>query len=103
MIYADVFGDMRSRAGIWSERPRGKAGRRGVVGLASSAESSLDFLFSGSRNFGDGDNVGGPPSDRLRAFEGDRDAGRRRGIPPSSSIISSPSLTCISGCRLSLN
>lgn len=102
MIYADVFGDMRSRAGICKERPRGNDGRRGVVGPVSSALSSFDFLFSGSRNFGDGDNVGGPPSDRERAFEGDREAARRRGVPPSS-IISSPSLASIFGWRLSFN
>jgi hypothetical protein len=77
-----VFGDIRSRGGICNERPRnGKAGRRGVVGLSLIALSSFDFLFSGSRNFGDGDSVGGPPSDRLRAFEGDRDAVFLSGIP----------------------
>jgi hypothetical protein len=89
LIYADVLGE-RSRAGICKERPRGKAGRRGVVGLSSIALSSFDFLFSGSRNFGDGDRVGGPPSDRERAFEGDREVVLRR-CPPSPSSLSAPS------------
>ncbi len=76
-----MFGDMRSRAGICSDRPRGNAGRRGVVGLSPSALSSFDFLFSGSLNFGEGDNVGGPPSERERAFEGDSEDPCLRGDP----------------------
>jgi hypothetical protein len=77
-MYADVVEDIRSRGGICSERPRkGNAGRLGVVGLSPRALSSLDFLFSGSRNLGEGDRVGGPPSDSERAFDGDRDVVRR--------------------------
>ena len=71
-MYAEVLGDMSmSRGGICSDKPRcRKAGRRGVVGLSFIALSSFDVLFSGARNFGDGDNAGGPlPSERERAFE----------------------------------
>lgn len=75
-MYAEVLDDMRSRAGICNDRPRWrKAGRRGVTGLSIEL-SSLDFRFSGSQNLGDGERVGGPPpapSERERAFEGDRE------------------------------
>jgi len=102
-MYACVLGDMRSRAGICKERPRsGKAGRRGVVGVSLSALSSCDFFFSGSRNLGDGDRVGGPLSERDRAFEGDREAVRRPGVPLLSSLVS-PSPDAIVGCSVSLN
>lgn len=102
-----MLGDIRSRAGICSERPRGKAGRRGVVGLPSIALSSFDFRFSGSRNLGDGDRIGGPPSDRDRAFEGDFEAARLR-RDPSLSLSSGrpsppPSPVFISGPRLSFS
>lgn len=100
-MYVDVLGDIRSRAGICSERPRGKAGRRGVVGLPSRALSSFDFRFSGSRNFGDGDSAGGPPSDRDRAFEGDLEAARLRGDPSLSSTTPSPA--AMSRLRVSFN
>lgn len=89
---------MRSRAGICSESPRGKTGRRGVVGLPSRALSSFDFRFSGSRNLGEGERAGGPPSDRDRAFEGDREAARLRGdpslspAPPAPTSVSGPAL-----------
>jgi hypothetical protein len=103
LIYADGVGDRRSRAGIFRERPRtGKAGRRGVVGLSLNALSSCDLIFSGSRNFGDGDSVGGPPSERERTFEGDREAVLLPGVPPSSSPVY-PSPDPIGGCRVSLN
>jgi hypothetical protein len=103
LIYAGELGDIRSRAGICRERPRsGKAGRRGVVGLSLNALSSCDFLFSGSRNFGDGDRVGGPPSERERAFEGDREAVLLPYVPRPSSPAS-PSPDPIVGCRVSLN
>jgi hypothetical protein len=86
-----VLGDMKSRAGICKESPRGKDGLRGVVGLSSSPSprplSSFDFLFSGSRNLGDGDRVGGPPSDRDLTFDGDREAVRRWGVPGSFSTL----------------
>lgn len=73
-MYADVLEGIRSRGGICSDRPRrGKAGRRGVVGLSFKALSSLDCRFSGSRNLGEGDSVGGPPSESERAFEDERD------------------------------
>lgn len=85
---ADEFGDMRSRGGIWRERPRGKAGLRGVTGLSPRALSSFDFRFSGSRNLGDGDKVGGPPSERDRAFEGDRESVLL--VPPSLPSLLSP-------------
>jgi hypothetical protein len=63
---------MKSRGGICRERPRaGKRGRRGVVGVSLIALSSFVVFFAGSRNLGDGDSVGGPQSERLRAF-GDR-------------------------------
>lgn len=84
-MYADVLGGIRSRGGICKERPRsGKAGRRGVVGLSLKELSSLAFRFSGSRNFGDGERVGGPPSDSERAFEGDRDVVLRSPVPSLS-------------------
>jgi hypothetical protein len=103
LIYADELGDIRSRAGICKERPRsGKAGRRGVVGLSLKALSSLDFLFSGSRNFGDGDRAGGPPSERERAFEGDRETVLLPGVPPPSSPAS-PSPHVIGRYSVSLN
>jgi hypothetical protein len=101
LIYAWVLGDIRSRAGICKERPRnGWAGRRGVVGLSLSALSSWAFFFSGSRNFGDGDKVGGPPSERERAFEGDREAVLLPGVPPLSSTAS-PSPGPIVRCSVS--
>jgi hypothetical protein len=103
LIYAWVLGDMRSRAGICKERPRiGKAGRRGVVGLSLSALSSWDFFFSGSRNFGDGDSVGGPPSERERAFEGDLEAVLLPVVPALSSPAS-PSPEAIAVCSESFN
>ena len=71
-MYADELGGIRSRGGICSERPRGaKAGRRGVVRGSAIAQSSFDFRLSTSLNFGDGDNVGGPPSDDERGLDGD--------------------------------
>ncbi len=85
-MYADVLGDKKSRAGICKESPRGKEGRRGVEGLSPRALSSFDFRFSGSRNFGDGDSCGGPPSERERAFDGDREAALRRGVPGAASL-----------------
>ncbi len=94
---------MRSRAGICKERPRiGKAGRRGVVGLSLSALSSWDFFFSGSRNFGDGESVGGPPSERERAFEGDREAVLLPVLPGLSSPAST-SPEAIAVCSESFN
>ncbi len=103
LIYDDGLGDRRSRAGICKERPRrGKAGRRGVVGLSLNALSSCDFRFSGSRNFGDGDSVGGPPSERERTFEGDREAVLLPGVPPPSSPTSS-SPSSIGGRSVSRN
>jgi len=102
LIYADVLGVIRSRGGIFKERPRsGKAGRRGVVGLSLIALSSCDLRFSGSRNFGDGDRVAGPPSDRERAFEGDCDAVLLSSMPHSSAGFT-PS-TSIGGGRFSFN
>lgn len=85
-----MFGDMRrSRAGTCKERPRtGKAGRRGVIGLSFISLSSFDFLFSGSRNLGDGDKVGGPPSDSDRAFEGDLEGPFRSGVFASAGFPS---------------
>ena len=75
-MYADELGDIRSRGGIWSERPRsGKPGRLGVVGEAPIALSSFDFRFSGSLNLGDGIKAGGPLSDNERALDGDLDVG----------------------------
>jgi hypothetical protein len=64
------------------------------------ALSSFDFLFSGSRNFGDGDKVGGPPSDRERAFEGDLEAFLRSGVPTSAGF---PSPDSIGKRRVSFN
>lgn len=91
MIYADELGDIRSRGGICNARPRiGKAGRRGVLGESLIAMSSFDCRFSGSLNLGDGDRVGGPPSDNDRAFAGDRDAVLRSGFLPSTTGLSSP-------------
>ena len=88
-MYAEVLGERRrSRAGICNERPRGKAPRRGVMGLSFMALSSFDFRFSGSRNLGDGDNVGGPPSDRERAFEWDRGPFFRSGVLASPGLAS---------------
>ncbi len=67
-----VSGDIKSRGGICSESPRNvNAGRRGVVGSANSV-SSFD-LFSGSRNFGDGDRTGSLPSDSDLPLDGDRE------------------------------
>jgi hypothetical protein len=90
-MYADVFEDIRSRAGICNERPRGKAGLRGVMGLSSIALSSFDFFFSGSRNFGEGDSCGGPlsESDNERPLDGDREV-----VPPP--VMPSPSFPDIS-------
>ena len=100
LMYACVLGDMRSRAGICKERPRsGKAGRRGVVGVSLRALSSCAFFFSGSRNLGDGDRVGGPPSERDLAFEGDREAVLRPVVPGPSSPAS-PSPDPIAGCSV---
>ena len=100
LIYAWVLGDIRSRAGICKERPRrGNAGRRGVVGLSVSALSSCAFFFSGSRNFGDGESVGGPPSESERAFDGDREAALLPAAPPVSSSVF-PSPEPIVGCRV---
>lgn len=88
-MYVDVVADIRSRGGICSERPRnGKAGRRGVVGVSLKELSSFAFLFSGSRNLGDGESAGGPPSDSERAFEGDRDAVLRSAVPSLSVAFS---------------
>jgi hypothetical protein len=90
LIYADELGDIRSRGGICNERPRsGKAGRRGVVGESSIALSSFDFRFSGSLNLGDGDRVGGPPSDNERTFDGDGDVVPRTESLPFSTTLSS--------------
>lgn len=86
---------MKSRAGICKLSPRGKDGRRGVVGLSPREVSSFDFLFSGSRNLGDGDRVGGPPSDKERAFEGDREAVLRLGVPGVLSSLLAPSPAAI--------
>jgi hypothetical protein len=60
-----------------------------VVGESQIALSSFDFLFSGSLNFGDGDRVGGPPSDNDRALEGDREAALRSGSLSFSAPLSS--------------
>jgi len=101
-MYADVLGDIRSRGGICNERPRkGKAGRRGVVGLSLKELSSLDFRLSGSRNLGDGDKVGWPPSESERAFEGDRDVVLRSVVPPSS--VASTTSESILASMFSLN
>ena len=79
--------DIRSRGGICSERPRKvNAGRRGVVG-SSSEVSSFD-LFSGSRNFGDGDKTGSLPSDSDLPLDGDRDR-CRDSVFPSLGFLSS--------------
>jgi hypothetical protein len=103
LMYAWVLGDIRSRAGICKERPRRvNAGRRGVVGLSLSALSSWDFFFSGSRNFGDGESVGGPPSESERAFEGDRETVLLPGVLAASSSVS-PSPGPIVGCSVSPN
>ena len=90
-MYAELLGESkRSRAGICRERPRGRVPRRGVMGLSLMALSSFDFRFSGSRNLGDGDKTGGPPSERDRALEGDLfvdvdvDAPFRSGVLASS-------------------
>lgn len=57
-----------SREGICSERPLArKAGRRGVLGLATTVWSSLDVLV-GSRNLGEGSNFG-VLSERERALD----------------------------------
>ena len=73
-------GDIRSRGGICSERPRKvNAGRRGVVGSAK-AVSSFD-LFSGSRKLGDGDKTGSLPSESDLPFDGDRDTCRDSPFP----------------------
>jgi hypothetical protein len=89
-MYADVLGDMsRSRAGICRDRPRaGKPGRRGVTGLSFMALSSFDFLFCGSRNFGDGDSAGGALSESDRALEGDlEDIPFLSGVPATSGLM----------------
>jgi hypothetical protein len=87
LIYADELGDVRSRGGICKESPRnGKAGRRGVVGESLMALSSFDFRFSGSLNFGDGDKLGGPPSDNDLALDGDRDAALRSSLSFSTTF-----------------
>ena len=104
-MYADVLGDwdIRSRAGICRERPlTAKAGRRGVEGLSLSALSSFDFLLSGSRNLGDGDRAGGPPSDSDRAFDGDREVARRSVAPPLSATSTEASESILA-IRFSLN
>lgn len=57
-----------SRGGICSERPlERKSGRRGVLGLATTVWSSLDVLV-GSRNLGEGSNLG-VLSERERALD----------------------------------
>ena len=57
-----------SRGGICSERPLArKSGRRGVLGLATTVWSSLDDLV-GSRNLGEGSNLG-VLSERERALD----------------------------------
>ena len=92
-MYAGELGDVRSRGGICKERPRsGKAGRRGVVGESLIALSSFDVRFSGSLNFGDGDRVGGPPSDNERAFDGDRDAALRSSLSFLAMLSSADSI-----------
>jgi hypothetical protein len=102
-MYADVLGDIRSRAGICRDSPRtGKAGRRGVIGLSLIALSSFDVRFSGSLNFGDGDRVGGAPSESERALEEDLEAVRRTAIP-SPSFLVMPSPGSSEGVALSFN
>lgn len=57
--------------------------------------SSFDLRFSGSRNLGEGERVGGFPSERERALEGDRELLRRcplsvaPSVAPSNSILAS--------------
>ena len=100
-MYAGELGDIRSRGGICKERPRkGKAGRRGVVGESLIALSSFDVRFSGSLNFGDGDRVGGPPSDNERTFDGDRGVALRSSLSFSTTLSSADSILAN---RFSLN
>jgi len=100
LIYADELGDIRSRGGICNARPRiVKAGRR--VGESLIALSSFDCRFSASLNLGDGDRVGGPPSENDRAFAGDRDDALRSVFLPSATGLSSPD--SISHREFSLN
>lgn len=62
-----------------------------MIGLSLIALSSLDFLFSGSRNLGDGDKAGGPPSDNERAFEVDLDVPFLSGVLAPSCLAVSAS------------
>lgn len=73
-----------------------------MVGLSLIALSSLDLRFSDSLNFGEGDRVGGAPSESERALEGDLEAVRRSAIPkPSFRVL--PSSGSSEGVLLSFN
>lgn len=82
-IYVDAPVDIRLRGGICRKRPAGKEERCGVLGLLR-ALSSRDLRSSDSRNFRAGDRVGGPPSDKLRALEGDREVAPCSLLEPTS-------------------
>jgi len=100
-----VLGGIRSRGGICNERPRGNAGRRGVIGLSFRLLSSFERGFCGSRNLGDGERAGGgPASDKDRAFDGEREEEFLLTFGLSSvASISSLSTSSMVGTRLSFN